>query len=166
MLNISLNEFRAEQYSKLMGLPFERTVANLKVLHDLKLAQRANFPVHISRVGDGSEDDDRYVRWVEEHFPAFKPIVLVRGDWRGSIKSLIPLEPAPAIQCSQWFKLRFWADGKAAFCCTDVRPQRDLGDVNAQHVLEIYNTPERRRLRSEVKSRLEVEECRRCPMLV
>lgn len=165
-LNISLNEFRAARYKQVMGLPFDRTIRNLDLLHELKVANRAAFPVVLSRVGDGTEDDQRFLAWAQEHYPAFGVTLLARGDFLGNVKTGAPLVPVPSIPCSQWFKIRIWADGKVAFCCLDARPQPGSEDAASRNILDIYNSPARRAMRVDVVSRLDVDVCSRCNMLV
>ena len=69
---ISLNEYRPEEYERLMGIRFERTIGNLRTLHALKERGEIAFAVEIHRVGDGSEHDSLFRLWVTDRFPLFK----------------------------------------------------------------------------------------------
>jgi hypothetical protein len=165
-LNVSLNEFRPERYEQVMGLPFGRTITHLNMLHELKLANRAYFPIVVSCVRDGTEEDQRFVEWVREHYPGFETTLLVRGDFLGNVQIHGPLVLAPSIPCSQWFKLRIWADGRIALCCLDAQPVPEHGHAATHRLLDVYNQPARRHRRLSVLSRLEVDVCSRCNMLV
>ena len=53
---------------------------------------------------------------------------------------------------------------KVAFCCIDSDGQWRIGDINRQHLLEIYNRPERRILRERLINRTEVSQCANCSL--
>jgi MoaA/NifB/PqqE/SkfB family radical SAM enzyme len=71
-LTISLNDHRREVYEQEMGIPFDRTVANLRALS--KIIANGQFPhrVHIGRVSAKREDDLAFIRWMKTEFPALK----------------------------------------------------------------------------------------------
>jgi hypothetical protein len=163
LLTISLNDHRPEEYEKTMRLPFHRTVANVRRLHQLREAGPLPFTVRISRVGDDTPADDEFQDWVRHEFPLFEVIVIARADWMG----LAPETPfdVPDVGCLQWFQLRFLPSGREAYCCQDGEGRYGVGDVNQQHALDIYNHPDRRRLREGLPSRKQVDVCRKCSSL-
>lgn len=162
-LNLSVNDHRPEQYEAVMGLPFARTCQRLRTIHEMKAANVLDFPVVLSRVGDGTAADKAFSAWVEECYPLFRGQVNPRGGWLGAIEGASG--QAPDVGCTQWFKLHFLADGRSAFCCIDSDARLGDGDATSKHVIhQIYNSPARRRLR-EVASRLEINACRHCPLL-
>ena len=163
-LNVSVNEHQPAPYEALMGLPFERTVARLDLIHRMKLAGTLRFPVYVSRVGDGTTTDAEFLEWVRNTYPALCGLVTVRGDWLGAIN--IRIGNVPNVGCRQWFQLHLLSDGREAFCCIDSDGRYGTGDANYQHIIhDIYKSPLRRRLRTEIISRREVETCQHCPML-
>jgi sulfatase maturation enzyme AslB (radical SAM superfamily) len=162
-LVISLHEKEPEAYARVVGLPFERTIKNVETLHAMKASGEITFPVEISRVGDGSELDDEFCRWGREKFPLFTVYATARTDWIGAVNTLV--SPVPQAGCGQWFNLNIMSDGRMMFCCVDSDGRWGSGDVNKQHILEIYNQPERRRLRESLVDRAQVKQCAGCSIL-
>jgi len=163
-LMVSVNDHRPTQYEEVMRLPFDKTVARLNLLHEMKASGILKFQIYLSRVGDGSSADNEFLDWVKSTYPSLSGLVTVRGDWMGLVPAT--LAPAPNVGCRQWFQLHVLANGRAAFCCVDGEGRHGTGDAHSQHVIhEIYNQENRRRLRTEVLSRLSVNICRPCPML-
>lgn len=151
---VSLNEYRAEEYEKLMGLDFDRTTANLDRLH----ARDFPHPVVLSTVGLPNVAFKAYClrRW-----PKFSPAVLKRDAW---IDFIDPQSPeVPDEPCSRWWELNITATGEAALCCMDAEARYAVGNVHQQTLLEIYNQPKLRERRLHVLSRKVVgEPCARC----
>ncbi len=163
-LNLSVNDHRPQEYEAVMSLPFARTVARLDRIHEMKLSGDLTFPVFVSRVGDGTGADNDFLDWVKTRYPAFNGLVTARSDWLGAVRTM--LEPAPEVGCRQWFKLHLLANGRDAFCCIDSDGRFGTGNAERQHVIhEIYNHPNRRRLRLELPSRRRVATCENCPLL-
>jgi radical SAM protein with 4Fe4S-binding SPASM domain len=75
------------------------------------------------------------------------------------------VSPVPDVGCGQWFNINVLADGKVAFCCIDSEGKWVLGDVNEQHLLEIYNQPKRRALRESLLNRTQLLQCATCSLL-
>lgn len=162
--HISLNEYRDDRYRALMGLNFRKTVANLHMLHDRVRSGSIQFPVHLSRVEDGSPDDGEFIKWCNSEFPAFVAKCTPRGDWLGAVRT--KTSPIPDAGCGQWYNLNILANGRDAFCCIDANGEFGLGmDVRRHHILDIYNHPIRREMRERVLLRSQIENCRTCSML-
>lgn len=161
LLKISFNDHRPDAYERVMRIPYQRTIRNLRMIHSRKLAGEFWFPVRIGRVGDGTEDDDAYVEWIKQEFPAFEAQISPRFDWRGKIKP--SAFQIPNLGCAQWFQLHILANGRDAFCCTDSDGSGGVGNASTQHVVhDIYNNPERIALREMLPSRQKVAKCMGC----
>lgn len=163
LLVISLHDYRPDAYERLMGLPLARTLRNLEGLHELKAAGTVKFPVEVSRVGDGLSFDEEFCRWGRERFPLFTVYSTARTNWMGAVNTLV--SPVPQVGCGQWFDINILADGKVAFCCVDSEGRFGSGNAADEHLLEIYNRPARRRLREELRNRVEIPECVNCSLL-
>ena len=163
LLVISLHDYRPDAYERLMGLPLARTLRNLEGLHELKAAGTVKFPVEVSRVGDGLSFDEEFCRWGRERFPLFTVYSTARTNWMGAVNTLV--SPVPQVGCGQWFDINILADGKVAFCCVDSEGRFGSGNAADEHLLKIYNRPARRRLREELRNRVEIPECVNCSLL-
>lgn len=159
---LSLNEYRREAYETLMGIPFARTMANARRLHDLKQQGTLAFHVHLSRVGDGTEHDAAFLQWCAEEFPAFTRAVSPRVDWIGAMDVGVVFD-VPDVACHHWLDLAIKADGIVSLCCADAIGNWPVGDVNSQHLLDVYNSPSYRRFREDFETRRDVDPCRGCP---
>jgi sulfatase maturation enzyme AslB (radical SAM superfamily) len=160
-ISISLNEYRADAYQKIMGLNFERTVANLKMLHDLAGHGEFSHPVWIGRVSSTEAEDFAFMRWVRKELPNFGIMIKGAGNWIGNVTSRTRDVVMP-IGCSHWFEVSIMATGKLALCCMDAKGDIELGNVAEQSILEIYNAPAHRAFREHAKTRLDVAPCSRC----
>lgn len=160
---ISFNDYEPAEYERAMGISFAKTLERLHMLHEYATGGGA-IRIIISRVGDGSIRDQEFVKWIQQHFPLFSPKVLSRGGWIGQVPSN---EQAPiyAVGCARWFELSITASGVVAHCCMDGRAEHPIGDVSKEHVFQVYNKPEYRRLREDTATRLEVEPCNKCAFL-
>lgn len=163
-LNVSFNDHRAAEYERVMQLPFAPTLAVLNRLHAAVSDGRLAFPITLSRVGDGTSADDEFIEWCANSYPLFEAHSDPRGDWMGARPNAEPAD-VPDVGCSQWMKLHVLADGREAFCCIDAEGQFGHGSVHEKTLLEIYNAPSRRALRTAMLSRRSVEACLKCPLL-
>lgn len=152
-LNVSLNSDNAEEYERVMQIPFARTLSRLDVLHRKKAAGELAFPIRLTRVSSDKESDESFRDWVRAHYPAFKPVIAPRNDWIGEVVTEGSIEQVPDAPCHRWFDLSITATGVVAMCCMDGEAQYPKGDVNHTHVLEIYNQPRLRELRTKLVSR-------------
>ena len=162
---ILFNDHRKVDYQETMRLPFQRTYDNLQLLHKEKGAGRFNPRVVLSRVGDGSSADTDFAQWVKYEFPHFESSIFPRGDWMGQVKSNQQDNIALACGCSRWFELSITATGKVALCCMDGQAKHIIGDIKVQSVLEVYNSPKYRVLRTKMVNRQDVDFCKSCTFL-
>lgn len=162
---ISFNDHRPEEYEETMKLPWARTEERLGVIHEWLSDGRLKFPVNVSRVGDRSTADSEYIQYVDLNYPLFKPAIFQRGGWLGQVDGLDPNIVVPNTPCGRWFELSIISSGQVAHCCMDGRCEWPVGDVNHQHVLDVYNHPDYRKLRELTTSRRDVEPCNTCTFL-
>lgn len=161
---ISFNDHRKAEYEETMRLPFERTIQRLDMIHKKKTEGKFDTKTVLSRVGDATKADLEFREWVMQRYPLFESSVFQRGQWIGQVASSITEDP-PNIGCIRWFDVSITATGVVAHCCMDGKAEYPIGNVNEQHILEIYNAPEYRKLREATCSRLEVEPSRGCSFL-
>jgi len=154
-LNVSLNFCDAGEYARVMGIPFERTLRRLDALHEAKSAGEFAPPVRLTRVSVDRPSDRAYLAWTKRRYPAFQPVVFPRNDWIGEIAGAGTASAVPDAPCHRWFDLSITSTGRVAMCCMDGEAKYPKGDVNTRHVLEIYNQPFLRELRSRLVSRRE-----------
>jgi MoaA/NifB/PqqE/SkfB family radical SAM enzyme len=165
-LHVSLNYDDAQEYERVMKLPFDRTLARLDLLHRKKALGELNFPVGVTRVAVDRESDRDFMQWVRSRYPAFRPLIAPRNDWIGEVVTEGSLAEVPDAPCHRWFDLSITATGVVAMCCMDGEAQYPKGDVNHQHALEIYNQPRLRELRQTLISRRAAgSPCSRCTYL-
>lgn len=152
-LNVSLNSDNAEEYERVMQIPFARTLSRLDVLHRKMVAGELAFPVRLTRVSSDKQSDVFFRAWVQARYPAFKPVISPRNDWIGEVVTEGAIDQVPDAPCHRWFDLSITATGIVAMCCMDGKAQYPKGDVNHTHALEIYNQPWLRELRTSLVSR-------------
>ena len=166
-LNVSMNDHRRDEYERVMRLPYDRTVKRLDLLHEMKASKVLQFPIILSRVGDGTSRDVEFKEWAKLRYPEFEPVVTIRGDWIGVVSMPMGIGAAPDVGCTQWFKVHFLADGRSPFCCMDSDARWGTGDAKTCHAVEeVYNAPSRMELRTRQVTRLSVDICRGCPQMV
>lgn len=151
---VSLNSHDPIEYERLMGLKFEQTAKRLDYLH----ACGFPHPVVLSTVGFPNEPFRRYCfdRW-----PNFESLAIKKDAW---IDYTDPhFTEIPDRPCVRWFELSIMADGRVSLCCMDGTGKYQIGDVNKQTMLEVYNSPHWRGRREKLLSRKQVPDpCNRC----
>lgn len=159
---ISLNEYEAEAYKATMGLDFERTVANLDLLHEKKAAGLFPWDVMISRVRQAlipNEADRAFSKFVQDRWPLFGVHLIKRDSWLGFTE---PNDPeVPDAPCSRWFELSVMATGKVSLCCMDGEGAYQIGDIK-DGVFATYNAPHWRERRLKMLSRKGISPCSTC----
>ncbi|MDF1615686.1 radical SAM/SPASM domain-containing protein [Desulfurivibrio dismutans] len=160
-LTISLNDHRREVYEEEMGIPFERTVTNLRVLYKKMVSGQFPHRVAIGRVSGKREDDHAFIQWVKAQFPAFKVMIKPAGNWAGEVTSRTHSQVLP-IGCTSWFQVSITATGDTALCCMDGFGEVNLGNVKFMSVLDIYNSSTHRKYREGAMTRRDVAPCSRC----
>jgi hypothetical protein len=160
---ISLNDHRKSEYEKTMKISYDKTIKHLDNLYRHHQKETIKFPILISRVGDGTLADREFVAWCEQRYPEFIVSVRPRGDWMGMTQAAN--FEIPNVGCRQWFQLHFLSDGRESFCCIDAEGKFGSNrNVKFDHVLDIYNAPERVAVRKSLRSRKELDLCANCAM--
>lgn len=152
VLWVSLNSHEPDVYAKLMSLPFDRVAKNLDVLHESDFVH----PVVVSRVGL----DPKFERYVFDRWPKFTCVIIKKDGWLGYTDPHNP--EVPDTPCSRWFEMSIMANGRVALCCMDGKGEFEIGDLNKQTMLDVYNTPSWRHRREMMISRKEVYPCSTC----
>lgn len=163
-LCVSINDHRPDRYRAVMKIPFERTYEALRRLHSRVEAGRIGFPVTLSRVGDGTEDDIAFLHWCQGEFPLFRWFCYGRFDWTGQVETAVT-QGQRAIACKRWFDLSIMATGAVALCCIDGAGTYAIGDVRQSSILEVYNAPGYRKLRQSMRTRIGDVPCGTCTYL-
>lgn len=160
-LSVSFNDYRKEAYEDTMKIKYERTVDVLDVFERKKADGTLSFPVGVTRAGDGSIEDLRFIAWVSDRFPHLSNNYTPRFEWvdTDSLRSNIA---SFDVGCTHWFDMAIRASGDVSFCCIDGHNTWPKGNVKDESLLEIYNKPQYRRLRTEAVVRPDIEQCRTC----
>jgi Iron-sulfur cluster-binding domain len=162
-LSLSMNDHRKQHYERIMRLPYERALQRFDAIHARKARGGLRFWTRVSKVADNTNEDVEFIAWARERWPLFDVAVYRRANWSGQVAT-IP-SPVPEVGCFQWFTMGFYADGTDPFCVMDAEGRFRHGDIRKQHLLEIYNHPDRRKLRELVTNRKDVDYCRECPLM-
>ena len=161
---ISLNHYQPEEYEVLMKLPLKRTLERLDTIHRLKAAGELPFGIIVSRVCDNTETDKDFKAWVGQRYPLFNCMLLKQDGWLGDNDNPVVSKEIPKSGCGRWFEINIISNGVVALCCMDARAAYPVGDVSKQHVLEVYNSPDYRKLREGdlVQNRSAYSPCNQC----
>lgn len=162
---ISLNHHVPERYQEIMKLPWKRTIEKLELVHRMKAAAEFDLPVLVSRVCDGSADDQAFVDFLRDKFPLFQVALVPQSEWLGQVEGLLGSNKIQPVGCGRWFELSIAATGQVAFCCMDGSVEYPVGDTATTHVLDIYNSPGYRMYREKFATRLDGTPCRVCTNL-
>jgi radical SAM protein with 4Fe4S-binding SPASM domain len=162
---ISFNDHRQQEYEETMQLSYQRTVERLDMIHQAVASGTFKPTVVLSRVGDDSSVDLEFIHWVKAHYPLFQTSIFQRGGWIGQVKDLKLDIPVPNVGCTRWFDLSIISTGQVAHCCMDGKAEWVVGDVNQQHVLEVYNAPLYKEVRQHAVTRFQAEPCHQCTFL-
>ncbi len=161
---ISLNEVDADAYETTMGLNFAHTTKRLDRLHEAVVGWRFPHQVVVSRVGGTEDERDSFSMYAMERWPKFKSAIIKRDAWIDFTNA--DRDEIPAAPCMRWWELNVIADGTAVTCCMDSgeKPEYFLGNVNAQTLIEIYNSPRAvaRRAASDRHELDDTSPCARC----
>jgi hypothetical protein len=170
-INVSFNAANQEEYERVMGIDFARTIDNLSRFMALNRERKVlSGPFILSRVADLTERDDAFAPQCRKLFPDFaagedyRTHVKNRTDWLGSIateQSQIPY----TLPCGAWFDINVFCTGLVPHCCMDAKGDYAIGDVTRASLLEIYNSPRFRTYRETLTSRETAHPCNRCALL-
>lgn len=159
LVNISFNYHVKKEYEDNMGLHYEMVLDKVDTFHSLMRNLLFPFPVKISRVGDGTTQDQAFHDFVNSRWPGFESAVHPHFHW---ISSSSANGDSDVFACVQWFRINILADGQVAFCCIDDHGAHALGNIRTHSIREIYNAPQNRARHQVLTSRKEVTPCCRC----
>lgn len=159
---VSLNHYEAAPYEELMKIPFDRTLANLDLLHRKKASGWFDHDVWVSRVCDETPADQGFVDFVKDRYPLFGLGTIFKSEWLGQVPGLNSLRKIPLVGCARWWELSIISTGKVSFCCMDGKAEYPIGDVSESSVLEVYNNPAYRKFRESFVTRAEGSPCLAC----
>ena len=152
VLWVSLNSHDPAAYKDLMGLDFKHVSGNLDMLHESDF----RHPVVVSRVGA----DQAFVEYCHKRWPEFECVLIKKDGWLGYTDP--DIDQVPDTPCSRWFEMSIMSNGRVALCCMDGKGEFEIGDLNKQTLLDVYNTPNWRNRRLQMISRKEVYPCSTC----
>jgi len=158
-LSISMNDHRKTEYEATMKISYDRTLKVLDMLESRKAAGEIPFAVGITRAGDGSVNDLKFIEWAKRTYPNCSNYFTPEFVWVGE-QSILPL--APKAGCTHWFDLTIRSTGQVAFCCIDGHIKSPHGDVKHENILAIYNKDSLRSLRTNSVKRPDVAQCQSC----
>ncbi len=165
-IKVSLNTLDPIEYENVMKIPLEKTLRRLDVLHSYVLKGIMKIPINITRVADTPQTDLEFLNLVNQRYPLFLPYINRRNDWIGTIDLEDKKHQIPNAPCLRWFDLSITATGKVAKCCMDGNADYSKGDVNEQHVLDIYRQTKLEMLRLYLPNRKTTESpCNTCTYL-
>ncbi|HUU00031.1 MAG TPA: radical SAM/SPASM domain-containing protein [Myxococcota bacterium] len=160
-LYISLNTIVPERYSRIVGLPFERTMENLCYLADRKAGKVArSVSVRLTMTEETT--------WMEKlrfldlcRRLGVRPMLVGLFNYKGDIHSDLPV---PGFPCEHITRLDIMVDGRTTLCCMDQEGEFGWGSVRDKSVLEVYNSDQARRVRALHREgrRAEYDPCNRC----
>ena len=166
-IDISLNSLDEKEYKALMGLNLGKTKRSVYRLPEFvrKIGLEMLVPtISFSRVSQDAATDMAYHLAFYEEFKDYldfvEPQVIPRQEWIDYIPSDTPLNQDRP--CARWADINICCSGAVAFCCMDGKGTYPLGNIMESTALEIYNQPDRKRLRIECPNKSEVTPCRYC----
>jgi MoaA/NifB/PqqE/SkfB family radical SAM enzyme len=161
-MSVSVNEYRKEPYEKLMAISFARTLKVLEILNRKVATGKLTFPVGMTRAGDGTIDDLRFVAWAQHNYPNLSKNYTQQFSW-------VTADGAPGLRsaptgatCTHWFDMTIRADGRVSFCCLDGHIAWPKGNVQTEALMDIYNKPEVKMLRQSGVTRSHFGQCQMC----
>lgn len=159
---ISLNDHRPDVYEDVMKIPMAKTLKRLDVLHERKSDGKFPHRVVLSKVADGTVDDLRFEGFVSGKYPEFEPFLIKRDSWIDFHDHAAIRKEVPKTKCGRWYEIDITATGVVSLCCMDGRCEYPIGDVSKDHVLDVFNAPHYRQMRTGDKPRQVYSPCNRC----
>jgi len=152
---VSLNWMDSKTYKEQMGLSFEKTVANINKLLATPLADI----VILGAVSIPKVSVYDWANWVIRKFPGTKCVKnLIKGPWCEHVETQPTLIKEPI--CPRLNEVSICCDGKVALCCMDGLCEYELGDVNNQGFLKIFNSDKAKLYRNT--PRVAIMPCKVC----
>jgi hypothetical protein len=136
---LSLHHSNQADYEAELGIPWEKTLASIRLF--LRWNNREDWAreVRLLRVQDGdAAKDAAFLAFCEQEFPGVPVQLSYRYNWKGDLESPYPAHVLDII-CPRHNSMCVLASGRVALCCMDHAGQYALGDANTETLAEIYN---------------------------
>jgi len=151
-MNISFNGVTPEQYQKVMGLDFSKTVANINALLEARNAVRSRLPnIRISSIitKENEEDIEKHIQnWSDK---ADSVTVSLPHEWGGAIditsETRITKSKRTYPCRSLWHTFMIDSNGDFAVCCRDHESRYVLGNINRHSFSDVQKSPVMNRFR-------------------
>lgn len=145
-LYVSVNTLDPDRYRRLMGIPLERTLANLAYLTDPtrrhRVARKLTF--RMTRLDDTTlKEQDDFVRYCQER--GVRAFIVGLFNYKGDVPSGLPV---PSYGCEHVTRLDVLASGRVTLCCMDQDGEYGWADLAQTSVLKAYNHPVAKRYRA------------------
>ncbi len=161
-LYISLNTINPTKYEKIVGLPFEKTMENLRYLATANEKGRVapEIVVRITLVDDIEKSEIAEFKRLCANL-GVKPMTVGLFNYKGDIHSDLPVPPYP---CEHINRLDILSNGETTLCCMDQEGEYGFGSVVNDSVLDVFNNRKATLVRTMHRTgkRLQFEPCDRC----
>jgi hypothetical protein len=146
---ISFHGITKPVYEELMGLPYDRTLANIHFL--LNSYERAKIQIRAYAYEWPLGEAFQVKKYWKAHNVSVKlGVPNSRGGLLSGIKRTHFKYPGPWLRgCKKTLPFRDLVvsfDGKAVLCCEDMGRRAILGDLSRKSLMEVWNGPEAERL--------------------
>ena len=166
--DLKIDEFKinfassdAQEYASVMGLNYERSLANVRTFHDQAL--RSGFERRYRIIVVGAEDAEREQRfWEKEGIPVKIYSKVSRG---GAIAT--KHQPLERVVGCKYNREKEWIhvlhDGKVTLCCMDWYQEHVLGDLTKDSIHDVWNSETYRSVRARIADSADKEFiCNKC----
>jgi pyruvate-formate lyase-activating enzyme len=161
-LFISLNTTDPQLYEQVTGLPYARTLENVRYLAQPRGGRRAakSLTLRMTVTGQTTAEDKRRFRALCAELRV-RPMLSGLFNYKGDVHSDLP---APRYPCEHITRLDVLVDGRTTLCCMDQEGEYGWGSVRERSVLEVYNGEAALRVRRLHRGgkRAACEPCGRC----
>ena len=142
-LSISLNESNAKRYSELMKMSQERTLQNMKELHEIcdQYFSYGLKSIFVTRISTQGMHDYEFLEFVRHNFPKFTPDLFKLNSWVEKDNDVINDHTQLIFgdrSCKEWSRLSINAEGFASLCCMDSESVKSIGNVYSHSLDEMY----------------------------
>jgi molybdenum cofactor biosynthesis enzyme MoaA len=161
-LFVSLNTTDPAEYERVMKIPLQRTLDNLRYLTDPvrkhKVANKITFRMARHSTMPLQEQDD-FLEFCKDH--KVRPFIVGMFNYKGYIETPLPV---PNYPCANITRLDILSNGKVTLCCMDQDGEYELGDLNTHSVLEVHNAARAVEYREHHRTgrRTQIEPCDVC----
>jgi len=171
-INISFNGVNPEQYQKIMGLNFEKTLENINTLLETRRKSCRKKPfiqVSLVAIEENEKDIKKHVQYWRNKVDSVT--VSLAHDWGGGIRINSKFEIRSSklkrvYPCrSLWHTFVIDSRGNFVICCRDYESRYVLGNIHTHSFADIYKSPvleNFRRLHLEYSQKKFPSLCQKC----